>query len=401
MAHPERVAAAVEAVGVRSTIGRWGWDIEHGPFTAPAAEVIANAAELLDRFPPDGDGLVQGWVTLVGHDLMSDALIDGATALARDRGARHDLPPLAERLRPAHRTSPAPGGARWCTWPTSECSGRTCCWPTPCTSTTSEVDLLLAHDVAVASCPWAYLRLGQGFGRASRHLELAVRGGRVALGCDAENAGDQIDVLRAAALFAGMAKDGPPDPTVAGRPPRAGAGDHPRGRGDRTGRRARLDRGRKAGRPGRVRHPPAGVGARRRRPGAAARVGHRRARRSATSWWRARSSSATATRPGSTRPPWPRPSSTPVGRCAARRCPRRQPLAPPPPLTATCLARWRSVAAASGPTGSIRGVVHGSGVWITAQIASAIRRRRRRRHSTEARSAWVLSSVVASSGKVP
>ena len=42
---------------------------------------------------------------------------------------------------------------------------------------------------AIASCPWAYLRLAQGFVVNNRHDELLRRGGRVALGCDAENAG--------------------------------------------------------------------------------------------------------------------------------------------------------------------------------------------------------------------
>ena len=80
----------------------------------------------------------------------------------------------------------------------------------------AELDALLQHDVAIASCPWAYLRLGQGFGPSGRHVEFVRRGGRLALGCDSENAGDQIDVLRAAALFAGMAKDAGADPTVPG-----------------------------------------------------------------------------------------------------------------------------------------------------------------------------------------
>ena len=69
-----------------------------------------------------------------------------------------------------------------------------------CTSTTRSCDVLLATDTAVAACPWAYLRLGQGVTGAGRHDELIERGGRVALGCDSENAGDLIDVLRAAAL---------------------------------------------------------------------------------------------------------------------------------------------------------------------------------------------------------
>jgi 5-methylthioadenosine/S-adenosylhomocysteine deaminase len=70
-----------------------------------------------------------------------------------------------------------------------------------------EVDALVASGAAVAYCPWAYLRLGQGVTHAGRHAEMVRRGVRVALGCDSENAGDQLDVLRAATLAAGLAKD--------------------------------------------------------------------------------------------------------------------------------------------------------------------------------------------------
>jgi cytosine/adenosine deaminase-related metal-dependent hydrolase len=71
----------------------------------------------------------------------------------------------------------------------------------------AEVDALLESDTAVASCPAAYLRLGQGYGRAGRHAELARRGGRLALGCDSHNAGDSPDVLRAAWLLAALERD--------------------------------------------------------------------------------------------------------------------------------------------------------------------------------------------------
>jgi len=58
----------------------------------------------------------------------------------------------------------------------------------------------------VAGCPWAYLRLAQGFVHGA-HGALFARGARMALGCDAENAGDAVDILRAAALFVGVARD--------------------------------------------------------------------------------------------------------------------------------------------------------------------------------------------------
>ena len=62
--HPDRVAAAFAAVGVRGTIGRWGWDVGDGPLAAPAADVLAAAEALVDRFPPGG--MVEAWVTLGG-----------------------------------------------------------------------------------------------------------------------------------------------------------------------------------------------------------------------------------------------------------------------------------------------------------------------------------------------
>jgi 5-methylthioadenosine/S-adenosylhomocysteine deaminase len=81
---------------------------------------------------------------------------------------------------------------------------------------TEEVDLLVDSRTSVVSCPWAYIRLGQGLSREFRHLDLWQRDGRLALGCDSENAGDMVDGVRAAALFAGLAKERDLDPTVFG-----------------------------------------------------------------------------------------------------------------------------------------------------------------------------------------
>jgi 5-methylthioadenosine/S-adenosylhomocysteine deaminase len=76
------------------------------------------------------------------------------------------------------------------------------------------VETLLRTRTAVAACPWAYLRLAQGITGAGRHGDLLRSGGRIALGCDAENAGDAVDVLRAAALFVGLERDRAGDPTA-------------------------------------------------------------------------------------------------------------------------------------------------------------------------------------------
>ena len=84
VAYPDAVATAMADVGIRGTIGTWGWDIEEGPFTGSTTEVLERQTAVLDRHPL-GE-LVEGWVTLVGHDLASDELLIGASELARDRG---------------------------------------------------------------------------------------------------------------------------------------------------------------------------------------------------------------------------------------------------------------------------------------------------------------------------
>lgn len=209
VAHPDRVAAAMRSVGVRGTVGTWGWDIEEGPFVGSVDEVLDRQRAVVAAHP--AGGLVEGWVTLVGHDLASDELLAGAADLARELGTgmtMHLSPTSSDPERYLARTGRRPAthlhhlgvlGAHLLlahgVWLDDE-----------------EIELVLETRTAIAYCPWAYLRLGQGVTRAGRHAEIVERGGRVALGCDAANAGDTADILRAAALAAGIARDGRIDP---------------------------------------------------------------------------------------------------------------------------------------------------------------------------------------------
>lgn len=209
VAHPDRVAAAMRSVGVRGTVGTWGWDIEEGPFVGSVDEVLDRQRAVVAAHP--AGGLVEGWVTLVGHDLASDGLLAGAADLARELGTgmtMHLSPTSSDPERYLARTGRRPAthlhhlgvlGAHLLlahgVWLDDE-----------------EIELVLETRTAIAYCPWAYLRLGQGVTRAGRHAEIVERGGRVALGCDAANAGDTADILRAAALAAGIARDGRIDP---------------------------------------------------------------------------------------------------------------------------------------------------------------------------------------------
>ena len=213
VAHPDRVLRAYERVGVGGTLGSWGSDADGVPWAAPVDEVIDRQRAVLSL--TDAHPSVHGWVTLVGHDLMSDELVTAASALARDAGTGltfHLSPTDADRRAYTTRTGRAP----LVHLEALGCLGRHVLVAHAVHVDDAELDTILRREVAVASCPWAYLRLGQGFTGAGRHAELVERGGRVALGCDSENAGDAIDVLRVAALTAGLAKDTRADPTSFG-----------------------------------------------------------------------------------------------------------------------------------------------------------------------------------------
>jgi 5-methylthioadenosine/S-adenosylhomocysteine deaminase len=184
--------------------------VADAPFSAPADEVLDRQRAVLDCYPPGG--LVTGWVTLVGHDLMSDALVAGASSLARARGVG-----LTFHLSPS-ATDPAAYLARTGVRPIIHLDRLDALGPHVLVAhgvhlDDDELDAVLATRTGIAACPWAYLRLGQGVTSEGRHAELVRRGGRVAIGCDSENAGDLVDPLRAAALFAGLAKDTRADPT--------------------------------------------------------------------------------------------------------------------------------------------------------------------------------------------
>jgi len=169
-----------------------------------AAEALGRQLEVLEL--TSDHPLVKGWVTLVGHNLMSDELLIEASALAKENstnltfhmspnytdvenylekvGVRpithlRNLGVLGEHLLIAHAVH----------------------------LDDHELETLLTTNSAVASCPWAYLRLGQGVTNFGRHPEFFTRGGRLSLGCDAGNAGDNVDLLSSAKLFAGLMQE--------------------------------------------------------------------------------------------------------------------------------------------------------------------------------------------------
>jgi 5-methylthioadenosine/S-adenosylhomocysteine deaminase len=209
VAHPSRVADALHRVGMRARIGTWGWDVDDAPYAAPADEVLDRQRDVLDAHP--AGGVVEGGVTLVGHDLMSDELLAGASSLARERGAGltfHISPHGADPVSYLDRTGVRP----IVHFDRLGALGPHVLLAHAVHLDQAEIELVVGSRTAIATCPWAYLRLAQGFVANHRHDWFFAHGGRLALGADAENAGDAIDLLRVAALFVGLVRDRAEDP---------------------------------------------------------------------------------------------------------------------------------------------------------------------------------------------
>lgn len=208
--HLQAAADAARTVGIRAGLGVWGWDIEHGPFTASTGETLQRQAETLDLLP--AGERVHGWVTLVGHDLASDELLGGAADLARRRGAH-----MTMHISPTSN-DPAAYLARAGVRPLVHLDRLGVLGPHLVLAHAvwlddEEAALLRSTGTSVAYCPWAYLHHGQGVTHQGRHVAMHRAGVAVGLGCDAPNANDGVDILDAARLAIGLAKDAAIDPT--------------------------------------------------------------------------------------------------------------------------------------------------------------------------------------------
>lgn len=209
--HPASVLQAQLAMGTRGTLGSWGWDVEDGPFAGTVSEVLDRQREVM-RLTADTP-LIDGWVTLVGHDLMSDELVTAASQLARDNNTRitfHISPSSGDTASYLARTGKHPVRHLY----DLGVLGGHVLLAHAVHLNDDEIDCIVETDTAVAVCPWAYLRLAQGITAAGRHDDMLKRGVRMSLGCDAENAGDAVDPIRNAALFAGLIRDRHMDPTL-------------------------------------------------------------------------------------------------------------------------------------------------------------------------------------------
>ena len=98
VAHADSVAEALHTVGLRATLGVWGWDIEEGPFAAPCDEVLDRQRAVVEAYPGRRAGRGMGHA---GRSRPRVGFAAGGSRRSRPR-ARHrdDDAPLTDLVRP-------------------------------------------------------------------------------------------------------------------------------------------------------------------------------------------------------------------------------------------------------------------------------------------------------------
>jgi cytosine/adenosine deaminase-related metal-dependent hydrolase len=198
------VADAVEEAGLRAILGRWTWDLDgqQGRMRQSTTEALAFTEEVLAKVHGRADGRIGAWPLLLGFGTCSEALIQGAHALAARHGLGWGMMHLA--LHPRLRTRDTIPLARLDALGVLD-------------STTKLAHMVYVDDadiarlarrgVKVAHCPTAGLKHTKGLAAHGRFPEMVDAGVCVSLGGDSANGSNHFDMLRLMYLAATVYKD--------------------------------------------------------------------------------------------------------------------------------------------------------------------------------------------------
>ncbi len=226
LGHVDAITQAVEESGMRAVLGRgvtdiWPQDtpqinlaLKNALWHPSTRQALDEVDALLDRGKQRADGRVRIWASIYGLTFFcSDDLFRGVRALADRHGV-----PLAFHIA-SSREEAALSKRQFGVWPMTRLDRLGVLGPdvllTHCTLIDDdEVKLMAKHDVKVAFCPGAALRLAKGTTQVGKIAELIDAGVCVSLGADGASSSGTFDPLRLAYLTAGLFKDSHMDPAM-------------------------------------------------------------------------------------------------------------------------------------------------------------------------------------------
>ena len=198
------VADAVEQVGMRAILGRWTWDLEGqaGRMRQTTDEALALTEDVLGKVHGRAGGRISAWPLLLGFGTCSDALIQGAHALASRHGlgwgmmqaALHPSRPSRDTLPLAHLDTLGVLDAKTKLAHMVYVDD-------------ADIALLARRGVKIAHCPTAGLKHTKGLAAHGRFPEMVDAGVCVSLGGDSGNGSNHFDMLRLMYLAATVYKD--------------------------------------------------------------------------------------------------------------------------------------------------------------------------------------------------
>jgi 5-methylthioadenosine/S-adenosylhomocysteine deaminase len=219
--HIDAVVEAIDQVGIRASMGHWGWD-QAGPNSAQCPEYFlkVTADECLEiqretyaKVHGAAGGRLRGAITIEGVGTCSDALNVGARELADELGTitvQHKATSLQEV-----RSELEAFGHR----PLEHMHRIGALGPNVVLNHMTaledfEVDLVVETGTIISHNASSALKLSKGVTQTGRFPELLAAGATIALGTDAENASNHSDIFRSMWLAVLLARDSRIDPTV-------------------------------------------------------------------------------------------------------------------------------------------------------------------------------------------
>jgi 5-methylthioadenosine/S-adenosylhomocysteine deaminase len=226
-AYVDGAVQAVNELGLRAVLGRGVCDLMPADlpphfradwraslFSASAADAIAQVEALLTRWTVTGSARIRAWATIFGlFTFCSDDLFVAVKRLA-DRFAVGTNFHMASSIEEAQVLQDRAG-----VWPITQLHKLGVLGPNVLLTHViairdEEIDLLLKHDVKVAHCPGAALRLAKGASRLGKFPEMLQRGVTVSLGADGVCSSGTFDPMRLLFVAAGLFKDARMDATM-------------------------------------------------------------------------------------------------------------------------------------------------------------------------------------------
>ena len=198
------VADAVEQVGMRAILGRWTWDLDGqtGRMRQTTDEALAHTESVLAKVHGRADGRLGAWPLLLGFGTCSEALIQGAHALAARHGVGWGM--MQSALHPARPSRDTIPLARLDALGVLDARTKLAHMVYV---DDADIALLARRGVKIAHCPTAGLKHTKGLAAHGRFPEMVEAGVCVSLGGDSGNGSNHFDMLRLMYLAATLYKD--------------------------------------------------------------------------------------------------------------------------------------------------------------------------------------------------